>query len=345
MRLEKRKVWSPQHIILFLVLAVTVLMLIRSFASIAPENTTISVFQLCPGAVVDLDRMLIYLMSIEGGIDAVDLAQGTRAWSTKQASKPLALAGNLLICQAEPRGGANELRIVTLDTRQRGRALVIGTTNLPAGVNTSIGETPTSSFVAAARVSGPVAFISWVFSVRQLRGIPPDFPEVAGEKAPPERAAIEPSVTKGTLKMELSTGVISPAKSGEIPVVPTPWPPDLSLTERLARVPGSQFRSANNSHVLNSQRIADDSVWEKYSWTVYDHGTGERLGEFRTHLSFAPFFVMDSKAFYETGPYKLKSEKGLINEPLKIRAVDLRSGQELWNYRIRDTKYYGPFPS
>jgi hypothetical protein len=341
---DKRKVWSL-GVLLLLELTAAVLMLPWSFSSAAQENTTTSVFQLRPGVIVDLDRHLIYIMSGEGGIDAVDLARGTRAWSTKQAAKPLALAGRLLICQAEPPSGGNELQIVALDTEQLGKLVVTGTTKLPADVNVSIDETLTYSFVASARVSGAAAFISWAHSKRLIRGIPPGFPEV-GEKVPLEHAVIAPSVASGTFRMDLSTGVMSPVKPEEVPVAvaAASRPPDLSPTERLAHIEGLQFRSANGRHVLNSQRIADDSVWEKYRWTIYDRGTGERVGEFRTHLSFAPFFIFDSQIIYETGPYVRRTEKGAVDEPLKIRAVDLRTGQELWTWQVRDTTFRGPFP-
>ena len=45
----------------------------------------------------------------------------------------------------------------------------------------------------------------------------------------------------------------------------------------------------------------------------------------------------------EPAPYA-RYITGLVDEPLKIRAVDLQTGQELWNWQVRDTTYRGPFP-
>jgi hypothetical protein len=324
-------------------LTAAVLMLPWSFSSAAQENATTSVFPLRPGVIVDLDRHFTYIMNAEGGIDAVDLARGSRAWSTKQAAKPLGLAGRLLICQAEARSGVNELQIVTLDTEQGGKLVVTGTTKLPADVNVSIEETLSTTFVATARASGAVAYISWAHSKRFITGIPPEFPEV-GENVPQDRARSEPSVASGAFRMDLSTGSMFPVKQEEVPVAAASRSPDLSPTERLPRIPAPQFQSANGRHVLSSQRIADDRVWEKYRWTIYERGTGKGVGEFRTHLSFAPFFIFDSQIIYETGPYVRRTEKGAVNEPLKIRAVDLHTGQELWTWQVRDTTFRGPFP-
>jgi hypothetical protein len=73
-------------------------------------------------------------MSPRGGIVAVDLAEGAPVWRTRNADKPLTLAGELLIGQAEAPGPANALRIVTLDTGQRGRQVTEALVDLPPGV-------------------------------------------------------------------------------------------------------------------------------------------------------------------------------------------------------------------
>jgi hypothetical protein len=109
-------------------------------------------------------------------------------------------------------------------------------------------------------------------------------------------------------------------------------------------VPEPQILSADGGHVLASERVADDSVWEKYLWTIYDRSTGEPIGEFRTFRSLAPFFVSDSMVIYETPPAARQVQGNLIEEPLKIRAVDLSTGREVWSREVRDTAYRGPFP-
>jgi hypothetical protein len=109
-------------------------------------------------------------------------------------------------------------------------------------------------------------------------------------------------------------------------------------------VPEPQILSADGGHVLASERVADDSVWEKYLWTIYDRSTGEPIGEFRTFRSLAPFFVSDSMVIYETPPAARQVQGNLIEEPLKIRAVNLPTGKEVWSREVRDTTYRGPFP-
>ena len=60
-----------------------------------------------------------YAMTPEG-VAAIDLASGAKRWTSNAAAKPLAIAGNRLISQVEPRTRTNRLELVLLDTRERG---------------------------------------------------------------------------------------------------------------------------------------------------------------------------------------------------------------------------------
>ncbi len=103
-------------------------------------------FQLSPGLVVDSDRREAYVMSPRGGIVAVDLAEGAPVWRTRKAAKPLTLAGELLIGQAEAPGPDNELRIVTLDTSRRGKQVTEALVELPPGIEPMIASSLDRSF-------------------------------------------------------------------------------------------------------------------------------------------------------------------------------------------------------
>lgn len=332
------------------------LILAWSYQSAAQEQPTMGAFQLRPGVIVDADRRIAYVMSAEGGIDAVELAQGTRVWSTKQAAKPLALKDDRLISQAEVSGAGNELQIVILDTQQRGRRVVAGTMALPAGVKVSIDETLNSSFVAGSRALEGDAIVSWEHSAHPISGVPPGMEETMGGIPPgeegalnlaalPAREAARPlATTSGTFQIDLSSGATSPFQPEAVPVALGLRPAVLTVESRVPGVSGVQFLSADRRHALSSQRIADDSVWDKYRLTIFDHGTGKSVGEFKSHLSLVSFFVLGSKVIYETGPYVRRTGQGMVEEPLKIRAVDLRTGQELWSWQVRDTTFSGAFP-
>jgi hypothetical protein len=101
-----------------------------------------------------------------------------------------------------------------------------------------------------------------------------------------------------------------------------------------------QFASPDGAYVLASQRVADDRVWDKYLWTIYQRN-GTRVGEHHTHAAFAPFAVQGSVLLYVTEPFQLRGEEA---QPMKLRAVDLKTGREIWARQVGDPKFRGPFP-
>ena len=102
--------------------------------------------------------------------------------------------------------------------------------------------------------------------------------------------------------------------------------------------------SIDGNHTLKSKRVGDDSVWDKYQWTIIDNETGDEIGQLRSYLSQSGFVVVDFRIIFETGPYVRSTESGLVDEPLMVRMVDLRSGDQVWSRPVRDTAYRGPFP-
>ena len=174
--------------------------------SASSQETSMSAVQLRPGVVIDPDRKLAYIMSVEGGIDALDVAQGTPVWTTKDAAMPLGLKDDMLIAQMEPTDTSRELKVVALDTRKRGQPMVTGSMMLPAGSQATIDDTLAGSFVASASGLGDDALVSWKFTKRDFRGIPPldESDDDAGNEI---ARSIPPS--SGTLRLDLSSGEMS----------------------------------------------------------------------------------------------------------------------------------------
>src|SRR5262249_13542439 len=104
-------------------------------------------FQLRPGIVGDVTGRRLYVASPDGGVEAVDLVNGNRLWSTKAASKPLGVVGDRLVTQADNPNPAGAMSVVTLNPTN-GQATASGTVPLPPGVRALTKATPTSAFVA-----------------------------------------------------------------------------------------------------------------------------------------------------------------------------------------------------
>src|SRR5438046_10499350 len=80
-------------------------------------------FAALPGGVADPAGKVGYVQAPSGGVDALDLATGKVRWQVAEVCKPLALAGDRLVCQAPEKGKANAVRILVLDTRAKGKLL------------------------------------------------------------------------------------------------------------------------------------------------------------------------------------------------------------------------------
>ena len=346
-------------LIVRLATATSLIVVILALALLLPlpsarSQATVKSFELRPGVVVSLDKNEAYVMKPEGGIAAVNLAQGNELWRSSEAAKPLTVSGDLLISQAEPKAGERALRIVTLNTSEDGRPEVQQSIELPKGVNAMIGETPNRSFKAVARVVTGKAAVAWEYAERPLRGmrmgqevLPDESAPVPGRDEPGHRGALEGEkeeeggemeVTNGSFRLDLKSGEVSAKRLGS------------NVTERralraaqsappasVAGVPEPQFRSADGRHVMNPERVADDTAWDKYVWTVYDAGSGERVGQAKSHVRYAPFFVVDKLLVTVSGPELRQTDQGAVEEPLQIKALDLSTGQVAWTQPIRDT--------
>lgn len=311
---------------------------------IAQQPTTSSVVELRPGVVIDPQRRVAYVMNPKGGIDAVGLRRGELVWHSDQAARPLAATGALLMAQAElPRPG-NELQVRLLDARS-GRLSRSVRHALPAGTRTMVVGTAEGTFDVQALLTPSDATLAWEFVAVPLQGVRPgalDVDQPAGERQAPPEAAAQPT-TSGIVRIDLPTGRASDLPAGERGARQT-RKADVPADAQVGSVSGQQFLSVDGRHAMASERVADDSVWEKHQWTVYERGTNRRLGTLRDYRSHAPFVVVGSSIIYETGPFERRTDKGLISEPLRIRTVELGRGSQLWSRPIRDTTYRGPYP-
>jgi len=68
----------------------------------------------------------------------------------------------------------------------------------------------------------------------------------------------------------------------------------------------------------------------RFIWIIFSLETGERVAEFRNDLPEAPFFVWRSTLVHVVPP--------------GVRAIDLKTGAEVWSRPIRETRYRGPYP-
>ena len=113
----------------------------------------------------------------------------------------------------------------------------------------------------------------------------------------------------------------------------------------------AHFGSVDGRYLLVSGRAANASADKPYVWFIVSAETGQRVGLFQTSLGAARFHFEGSRLVFKEGPSRHRAdpddaseEAGWIDEPVRLRAIDVGTGVELWQYPVRDTAYRGPYP-
>ncbi len=159
-----------------------------------------------PGGLAESTGKIAYLASANDGIEAVDLESGQAIWESKEAQRPLALAGDQLIAQA-PRGQAkiNTINIVIIDAPS---GKVVSHANpivLPdwIAVDGGIGL----SFSSTAGIEGNELVLSWHAERQFAKGV-----TLAGGQPPTQEAiAAARKIESGQARVDLGTGAATVA--------------------------------------------------------------------------------------------------------------------------------------
>jgi hypothetical protein len=283
------------------------------------------------GVVVDASRSLAYVMQPAGGIDAVDLARGTTVWHAAAGERPLTLAGGVLVAQAAP-GPNGELRIVALDLDKNGAPGAEADFALPGSVRADVVETLQQTFRVKASLSAQGVVVTW--SAQPLGNLP-------GRTVPasPDKALRAAEVRQGSVLFDPHAGsllALGAADARQLVAGGSVRAASLSAPTAAER----RFASADGRHVLASRRTAAGA----YTWTISDAATGAVLGTVSSAVAMVPFVVAGGELIHVAQPGSHRVGTQWVARALRLRAVDLASGNEAWSRDLRDTAYRGPVP-
>lgn len=305
----------------------------------AQEQTTIALRE---GIIIDPEVNAAYVMTVDGGVAAVDLKSGGTTWTSKVAAKPLGIVRNILLSQVELKSAdaARRLEVVGLDIRAGGERKTRAVATLPPSVHVSVGESLDGTFSAMAEPFDGGAVVAWNFDPaprREMRARPKQSFEPQEASAAP--TSEDPS---GVLRLDLGAERMDdmPGVPGRFVMPDKKW---FLHAQRDAQSDssGRWYESADQRHALKSERIGNNAAWEKYRWTVTERETGKTIGTIASHLSFTPFVVRDSVIVFETTPYW---RRGSDPEPAKLRGVSLENGKEAWAFPVREVVSRAPMP-
>lgn len=311
-------------------LALALLVLLAPGASMAAGDPLRSLYD---GVVVDSASGAAYVMSPRGGVDALELATGNVIWNSRDAAKPLLIKDGKLLAQARP-GKDGELVVVALDAKA-GKPAGRVDIEIPGFVRANVLDGPSRKFRAQAfEAADGAVVVTWTAEEgRALQGLVE--PEEDGTPVQDAAAAAKTPTLSGAVKIDVAAGRAVPVSGAE----------PRSLTAQVAgdAIDARQIRSIDGRHILRSERNPEGGLWNRYRWTITD-AAGVKLGSVEAPVSMAAFVVSGNQLFYVAQPSVRREENKLVEQPLRLRALDLRTGAELWASAVVDSTYRGPFP-
>lgn len=329
-------------------------------------------FEFTNGVIVDLHDSIAYLMNPSRGMDAISLDTGKLLWQTAVAARPLLQHDGRIIAQAETGSTPNALLLIVLNARDEGRVLFEIEVALPEIVEVSVVDGAEGAFRVGAHLQGGRAIIEWSFSRQQIAGAPPGpgeqplflngaiwlevnsgrhgilaVDQATADEGIPDRVEgliadaqlVGPALLVGDV-----LAAIERADSGDMILrrwhVDTLEPlPDVDLEGE-----GFTYRyvAADSRHALASRRAgAGDADW---LWRVYSLASGRQVTQLRQRSAATRFFLISSHLVHETAPTRRSLDGGIVEEPRRLRAIDLQTASESWTRPLRDTAYRGSYP-
>jgi hypothetical protein len=337
-----------------------------------------NIFEFRAGVIVNSNQSTVYLMNLQRGIDAIDLSSGKLLWSTTKAAKPLLLHGDRLVAQAESAASSNLLRIVVLNTQDAGELLFEATVQLPEDVQVAIDDGLGTTFRTTARLHENNVIVSWQFSKQHISGAPrgPDAKvrvatgavridletgntnSLQSEQVLPTPDIRLPDtvvrlVTLGTLPgtqwqvANVVAAIIRTSGEGGERTVLRRWHSETGQPLPEVVLFGGEltyrYISADGRHLLASRPL--DSSRAVWVWHLYSLETGDHVAQVRNASPAAWFFITASSLVHEAPPTaRIINGRSVLDQPLRLRAIDLKTSDELWEWPFRDTTYRGPYP-
>lgn len=289
------------------------------------------------GVVVDAAQGMAYVISPKGGIDALDLTTGNVRWTSKAAVKPLAVVDGALLAQAAT-ADPGALPVVAFDAK--GAVKQQARIALPKGVLAQSADGPKRWFRAEAfEAEDGAVVVTWAASEsRPVQGLLEQ--EAVGATTLDSGALGAREPLSGAARVDLSNGRVAEVASAKAQ--------SLQVAARAATAGKGldlrrQLASLDGRHVLTSERIAESGSQRRYRWTITD-AAGATVGTVEAPVGRARFVVAGSQVLY-VAPHTARVEGGkIVEEPLRLQALDMRTGAAVWSAAVVDTTFRGPFP-
>jgi hypothetical protein len=335
----------------------------------ASQNTL--AFEFAQAVVVDSEKPMAYLMAPEARIDEVDLSSGQLLATSTQGARPLLLHHSVLLAQAEPHEQSEGLRLAGLNSRDLAITFEVNVP-LPAGVQALIDDRLGASFHVSAHIDVGEIVVQWRSVQRQISGTPTNEPahvatgwaridpndgrltNSGGGEAPIREedmpAVVRKLVDSGALATQpcrvddLVAAIQYREDDGATTVILRRWRKETGESLPDVKLFGSEltFRSFS----VDCRYLLASRAMDGWLWSIYRAKTGDRAAELHMLEPASQFFLWDGSLFYVSPAIMVRGDRQLkIDQPRRLLAMDLKTGNELWSRPIRETAYLGPYPA
>lgn len=323
----------------------------------AQSDKGASAFGLGASVLID-SRGTAYFSTPDGTVTAVRLDSGAQLWTTPKGKvyKPLAISGKLLVLQQEldESGTGKHLGITGLRLSDGGEQFA-AKIEMPSSAWASVKDGLGASLKMRVVTANNKMTVAWASERRvEMRGMDADEEEKNEPDNPSRQSQLQQSKSdgennSGAVEIDLNGNVTlldGSAKSLQfVQAAEQELQQDLPEEQRLRGLAETQYASTDRNHILVSELVGDEREMNKYRWTIYSGASRQTVGSINSPFPTAPFYVSGSTLIYQLRPFVARdSANRMTRSPLKLVAIDLKTGNKAWEHAILDTEYYGPFP-
>ena len=304
-------------------------------SSVSAQAPTAAPSTLAPGVLIggaDFPSS-VWIADEVGRVAEINLDNGTTNWRGPAEGLPLALVDGKLVVLSQP-NRSGQMSLVLLDPAS-GSSVGSLVGDLPEGVLASPYSQPNRIFTAVADTSTGTLRVSWTYREWPLRGAHGD-----GDDDVPVHAGRRE--LNGVMTVDFSAQTLKLSKTAGAPAV---VPADLTGTERVAGVDGTQFRSADGKYAQAATPVEDEQMGTAWRWSVHERSSARAVAELQLPVSHAPFLVRANRLIWQSPPIaKLEASGDYLQQSLRLVCQDLTTGQELWSVDLLDKKFRGVLP-
>lgn len=305
-------------------------------ALLAAGSATAAPLSLSPGVLIDSAEQMAIAVDPTGYTNRLNLTDGAIAWKSAEKVYPLALADGILLGVGVPDApGTANLIVMRPATGEIEDRVAI---DLPENVSANVFPRPKRRFAASVLDTPEGMRVFWRHEYAELRGAATMEIDSEGNEA------INP--------ITVLTGAFDLVRDGDryyaVPIrgaFEEPSAPILALAdeERVAGVPGVQYRAADNTHALVSAASDDDVFGTIWTWTIYER-SGRAKGGYRSPYAYVPYLVSGDHLIIRDQPIEYLKRGEMVARGTRLVSIDLSSGAERWSFDVLDQEYRGPLP-